>query len=144
MATCGSQTLGRQMFGKKEMRSQWTVRGIFPARALFLVLSFIILFLLAGCMPTVRFGTPPKVNHLDTLKPGISNTADVLLALGEPRGHGIARFSAALAQRDIWLYEYTETDGKRVDLKMLLIFFEKGLYDGYLWFSSAQLLETTE
>lgn len=142
MATCGSQMPGRQIFDKKEMHSKWTVRSIFPVRALMLMLS--LFFLLAGCTPKVRFGSPPKVNHLDTLNPGISNTADVLLALGEPRGHGTARFSATLTPRDIWLYEYTETDGKRVDLKMLLVFFEKGFYDGYLWFSSAQLIETTE
>jgi hypothetical protein len=105
---------------------------------------FIFLGLLAGCATTIKYGSPPKIKDLGTLKPGISSKADVLTALGEPRGNGSARLSSGPTPREIWFYEYTEAEGKRVGLQILLIFFDKELYDGHLWFSSGQLLEVTD
>jgi hypothetical protein len=66
-----------------------------------------------------------------------------LVALGEPRGHGAARFTPDTPSREIWYYEYTEAAGSKISLKFLLVFFDKERYDGYLWFSSEQLLEKT-
>ncbi len=105
--------------------------------------GFILLCLLPGCMSTIKYGSPPLINHLETLKPGTSSKADVLMALGEPRGHGAARFTPDTALREIWYYEYTEFEEKRISLKFLLVFFDNQRYGGYLWFSSAGLLEGT-
>jgi len=99
---------------------------------------------LAGCAPTIRYGSPPRIDRLDTLRPRVSRTADVRSALGEPRGRGEARLPAEPTLRTIWFYEYAQAAGSRIDLKMLLVFFEHDTYDGHLWFSSANLLEEAE
>ncbi len=36
----------------------------------------------------------------------------------------------------LWFYEFLESDGKNIDLKMLLVFFDGEKYSGHLWFSS--------
>ena len=100
--------------------------------------------LLMGCAPTIKYGSPPRTDRLETLRPGVSSTADVLLALGEPRGHGVARFPVDPQPLKIWFYEYTEARGKRADLKILLVFFRQERYGGHLWFSSAELLDVVE
>ena len=93
--------------------------------------------LLAGC--TLKFGSLPRTDHLDSLTVGISNKADVLLALGEPRGNGVARLSTVLAPRTIWFYEYFESPlTGSIDLKILVVFFDQDKYDGHFWFSSVQ------
>jgi hypothetical protein len=98
----------------------------------------------AGCAPTIKYGSPPKVDRIDTLKRGISGESDVLKVLGEPRGYGQVRYSSDLPPRKIWFYEYTEAKGMKVGLKILLVFFDQKVYDGHLWFSSAQFLEIEE
>jgi len=103
------------------------------------LICFILTAMLAGCMYTIRYGSPPRVEQLETLKVGVSKDADILMALGEPRGNGTVRLSTALPTRKIWFYEYTEASGSRVDLMILLVFFDKEFYDGHLWFSSTQL-----
>lgn len=94
---------------------------------------------LTGCR-SIRIGTPPHVEHLASLRPGVSTTMDVLMALGEPRGRGAARFSPKYAPRKIWLYEYTKATsglgGGDIALTILLVFIEADRYEGYLWFSS--------
>lgn len=143
MASCGFQTpeqLKRHsscFFPNNAM--SWCAR-----RYLVLTLGgFILLCLLPGCMPTIKYGSPPLVNHLETLKTGTSSKTDVLMALGEPRGHGAARFTPDTALREIWYYEYTEVREQRISLKYLLVFFDNERYGGYLWFSSAGLMEET-
>lgn len=103
---------------------------------------------LSACAPTVKYGVPPKVDRLSTLKVGSSSKADVLMTLGEPRGRGATRFSKLVSEKygladyhDIWFYEYLESDGKNVDLKFLLIFLDKDHYSGNFWFSSSELME---
>jgi len=100
--------------------------------------------LLIGCTTSMKYGSPPQVNQLGTLKPGISTKAEVLAVLGEPRGHGAARSTDYPQLREIWFYEYVETDGSRVSLKLMLVFFEKDLYGAHMWFSSAGLMDTAE
>lgn len=97
--------------------------------------------LLMGCTPTVKYGSPPRTDGLENLRRGVSSKADILLALGEPRGNGIVRHSVDRMPRRIWFYEYTEGESSRIDLKFLLVFFHEERYDGHLWFSSAQSLE---
>ena len=93
--------------------------------------------LLAGC--TIKFGSLPRTDHLDSLMVGVSNRADVLLALGEPRGNGVARLTTELAPRTIWFYEYFESPFTgSIDLKILVVFFDQDKYDGHFWFSSVQ------
>jgi hypothetical protein len=98
---------------------------------------------LSGCA-TMKYGVPPKVERLQSLQRGVSTKTDALSVLGEPRGRGAARMSPDQGSRDVLFYEYAESDGAKVELKFLLVFFDDGRYDGYLWFSSAALISKTE
>jgi hypothetical protein len=109
------------------------------------VLAYIILLsLVVGCVPAMKYGLPPNIDGLDTLKRGISAESDILEVLGEPRGYGQVRYSSDLPARKIWFYEYTEAEDMKVGLKILLVFLDEEVYDGHLWFSSAQFLEIEE
>ncbi len=99
------------------------------------------LVFLAGCATTMHFGAMPEVDRLPSLKIAVSSANDVVSALGEPRGRGQARFAPDHPEQQVWFYEYTQSEGKKVKLKMLLVFMEKDVYAGYMWFSSGQLLE---
>lgn len=94
-----------------------------------------IVLALAGCM-TLESGVPPRVDRLGTLTAGKSTSSEVLQTLGEPRGKGVTRMTADLPPRDIWVYEHMTSDGKAVDLKILLVFLYEGRYDGHFWFGS--------
>jgi hypothetical protein len=107
---------------------------------------FCLLVLLAGCA-SLRFGAPPRVDQLASLTPGVSTKADLLLALGEPRGYGVVRFSPDLPPAKVWFYEYVESDGRDVSLKILIVYLGKSeddahpeKYEGHLWFASANRL----
>ena len=102
------------------------------------------LALVSACSTTMSFGSAPRIDGLEQLKIGISSAAEVLSALGEPRGRGLARFDPSLPEQQIWFYEYVRSDGKKVQLKMLLVFMDKDAYAGYMWFSSGQLLGVTQ
>lgn len=99
---------------------------------------------LAGCV-SIRHGTLPRTDRLEQLKVGVSTSADILQALGEPRGRGAARLATDPKLRTTWFYEFTAAGGSRVDLKMLLVFLtEDQRYEGHLWFSANTLLDTKE
>ncbi len=102
------------------------------------------LALMTGCATTMSFGSMPRVEQLPTLKIGISSANEVVSTLGMPRGRGQVRFAADQPGQQVWLYEYTQSDGKKVKLKMLLVFMEEDVYAGYMWFSSGQLLESKQ
>ncbi len=143
MALCGSPALEEQQgndLRRGEPLEQVGYESLWKeiVRA---VVGLIVLGILAGCPTTIKYGSPPRTDRLETLKPGISIYQDVLAALGEPRGKGGARFSVDPIPRTIWFYEYTEASGSRIDLKILLVFFQQERYDGHLWFSSATLIE---
>lgn len=106
-----------------------------------ITMELIAASLLFGCATTMRVGTPPRTDRLKELTVGVSTVSDVLRALGEPRGSGAARNSVVLEPRKVLYYEYTEVEGQRIGLKLLLVFVRDDRYDGYLWFSSAQLIE---
>lgn len=106
-----------------------------------LIVLCMVASLSAGCM-TLQYGWQAPVDHLKALSLEISTPAEVLMALGEPRGHGIVRYTRDTAPRKIWFYEYVETDGKFMKIKFLLVFFEKDVYDGHLWFFSGSKTET--
>lgn len=115
--------------------------GSHPLKQFWLIVLYMIVSLFAGCM-TFQYGWQPPVERLKSLSPGISTSAEVLMALGEPRGQGIVRYTPEVAPRKIWFYEYVETDGKAVKIKFLLVFFEKEVYDGHFWFFSGSKTET--
>ncbi len=94
----------------------------------------------SGCI-SLKFGVSPHTERLEQLTPGVSTASDVLLGLGEPRGKGAAHLSPDLPARDIWLYEYTTAKGDNINLKMLVVFMNGDVYDGYLWFSSMDKLQ---
>lgn len=106
-----------------------------------LSIGLIMVGLLSGCATTMSVGTPPRTDRLDGLTVGVSTLEDVLLALGQPRGSGAARSSSVLEPRKILSYEFMEAEGQRIGLKLLLVFILSDRYDGYLWFSSGQLIE---
>ena len=93
--------------------------------------------LISACM-SVKFGSPLVTDGLDALEIGESTRADVLLALGQPRGNGSVRLSQDPHPRDIVYYELVQSDGKNVELEILLVFMLEGTYDGYLWFASSE------
>jgi len=75
-----------------------------------------------------------------TLVRGVSTAADVRAALGEPTGRGAALLPTADGGRTVWFYERMQVNilVKPYDIKqeVLMVFFDKDVFDGYLWFSS--------
>ncbi len=96
---------------------------------------------LGGCMTSITYGTPPKIDQLANLKLGVSNYEDVRQKLGEPRGYGAMRPDSRIPLRTIWFYEYEEAAGSKMNIKFLLVYFYQERYEGYDWFSSASLLQ---
>ena len=97
--------------------------------------------LCAGCM-TVKFGSMPDTTALGTqLTQHASKKPDVLRVLGSPRGYGMVRLPTMPNPYITWFYEFVESDGSNVDLKMLLVFFDGETYRGHLWFSSFEKVE---
>jgi hypothetical protein len=117
---------------------------IFGFRSGLLLICLLVVALLSGCATTVKYGKPVNIERLRDLKQGVSTRAEVVVAAGEPRGRGAARLSPAIDRRDIMFYEYVESDGTRVRMKLLLVFLDGERYDGHLWFSSTGLLQTVE
>ncbi len=125
---------------------------------------YVLLFcslLSAGCSPSLsfRYGRMPAINlamiggvhaeygrmppietSLSALAKGKSDKGDVLRVLGPPGGYGMARFASGSAPQVIWHYEYLETREKSFTTRILMVFFDREKYDGYLWFSSYQEL----
>lgn len=98
--------------------------------------------LCVGCASgPVELGRRPPVERLAQLVPGTSTRAEVLAALGEPQGRGAGRLPAAPLM-DLLLYESDSMDGTRMRMKMLIVFVHRttGIYEGYMWFNSGQLL----
>jgi hypothetical protein len=140
MGICGLRTWERQKVVDR--------KRIWPdprhRRLLFCIVWLILALLPIGCATTIKYGSPPKVKELSKLTVGASTRSDVLAILGKPRGHGVGHYSADTSPREIWFYEYMESDGARTDLKFLLVFLDTDRYDGHLWFSSSSLLDTGE
>jgi outer membrane protein assembly factor BamE (lipoprotein component of BamABCDE complex) len=107
------------------------------------VLVFLALILsLAGCGTSMKFGRMPDTDSLTSLKQQVSTKGDVLNTLGPPRGYGSMRPYPYAGYYDIWLYEFYEAirTTREIKIKMLLVFFDKEKYDGYMWFSSLEKL----
>ena len=145
MGICGLQTQGRLMVNSKSGGCFVTKVGRITIQcALYTILCLMVVSFMGGCATKIVYGSPPKVSQLEKLNIGISTKSDVLATIGEPRGYGVGHYSADTSPREIWFYEYMESDGLRTDLKFLLMFFDAERYDGHLWFSSNNLLDTGE
>ena len=92
---------------------------------------------LQGCATRMEMGAPPRLDRLAQLTPQVSTRNDVLLTLGEPRGYGGAQLDPGFSPQRVWLYEYNVSEGKNIQITMLLVFFSGDAYDGYMWFADA-------
>lgn len=110
-------------------------------RLMTIVAATIVFTLISACSTTATFGTMPPVERLSSLKVGMSKQSDVVSALGEPRGFGAVRWAADAPELPVLYYEYAQSEGMKVRLKILLVFLQQDVYTGYMWFSSGQLLQ---
>lgn len=95
------------------------------------------LTLLAACaIPTIDFGSPPATDALGTLTPNVSTDSDVVKAIGEPEGRGVAEHRPNERPRNVWFYYFVTNVGMNVEGKYLFVFLDDRKYEGYLWFSS--------
>lgn len=101
---------------------------------------------LASCTPEkVVQGPFLKLSAIETeLKKGISTKMDVQRILGSPQGLGGAVFPVTAEEHEVWYYQNIEIDNivsqqsyitMDMHQKVLLVFFSKGLFDGFLWFT---------
>ena len=108
----------------------------------YLIFSVLTLaIMLSGC-GSIKYGRMPDTEKLSSaLIQDVSTKADVLNALGAPRGYGIYQMEAVPDPYAAWFYEYIESDGKKIRLKMLLVFFDREIYAGHMWFASDEELQ---
>ncbi len=97
--------------------------------------------LLTACASQVIYGADPNTDALGRLVLGESTETDIRRIIGTPRGRGEALWSMDMTKRKLLFYEKVRSDGRAVDLKMLLILLKDGRYDGHLWFSSTDMLK---
>lgn len=78
------------------------------------------------------------------LKKGVSTKMDVQQVLGSPQGLGGAVFPVTAEQHEVWYYQNIQIDNivakqsyitMDMHQKVLLVFFSKELFDGFLGFS---------
>jgi len=106
-----------------------------------LLIAFLVLASLHGCATRLEMGAPPRVERLELLTPHVSTRNDVLITLGEPRGHGAAHLSPSSSRQEVWFYEHSVSEGMDIRFSMLLVFFSGDVYDGYMWFADAVNLQ---
>lgn len=112
------------------------------------IILLVAAVLLAGCAHKASTGAFTQVNRIDDkLKKGKSTKMDAHRVLGAPKGTGKAVLPTDPKPREIWFYDDIElTDYKgeepgviRVSVRqqILLLFFEREVFDGYMWFTNA-------
>ncbi len=109
-----------------------------------IILVFLMGHFLSGCAQRVTGGVFPDVSLIDMqLKRGTSKEADVERGLGKPNGHGGAVLPLDHRHHDVWMYDKIDlqvigSGGKEsmIDAgqQILLILFDKGVYDGHMWY----------
>lgn len=111
-------------------------------------LSLILAALLvAGCAAKGTTGAFTQTSRIASeLKRGVSTRMDVQRVLGIPNGSGNAVFPTDPRPREVWFYDDIEVTNARSEAdiiranirqQILLVFFEKGVFDGFMWFSNA-------
>ncbi len=120
------------------------------------IIIFLAAFFVEGCGPTkVSTGAFTQVNNIETaLKRGVSTKMDVQRLLGTPKGFGGTLLAGYPGSRDVWFYDDIEmTDIKftgqggyqvKVRQQVILIYFDKEVFDGFLWFSNSGTAEATQ
>ncbi len=117
------------------------------ARPWAVALACLLSLLAAGCGDSYYVGTRPVTAALETtLRPGTSTPAEVIAALGKPSGRGGVMLPVLHKRaRESWTYYFEkghvrakqggglDVDSRRI---FLFVYFDDGVYDGYLWFSS--------
>ncbi len=114
--------------------------------------SLLLLVLLVGvvspgCVPKASTGAFTQIGRLpQELMRGVSTKMDVRRVLGSPKGSGNAVLPTDPQPREVWYYgdiEVTDTRAEagiiraQVRQQILLVFFQKGVFDGYMWWSNA-------
>jgi hypothetical protein len=115
-------------------------------RRLIIILIFLSA-MLASC--TIKYGSIPATEKISSsLIQHTSTKDDVLKVLGPPRGYGKYQMSIMPEAHVIWYYEYMQASNINyidksmdLDLKMLMVFFDKEIYAGHMWFSSFEKFE---
>ena len=114
----------------------------------------VTLCILAACV-TIEHGVRPDFAKLETLMPlqlgeirphavlPQCGEADVVRALGEPSGKGMARFPEDPTRRPVWSYEFVRSNITQMNTRFILVFFRDGRCDGYMWFASEALVKGT-
>jgi len=111
-----------------------------------------LFYLLSGCTPQkITTGAFTNLGRMDNeLQRGVSTKMDVQRALGAPNSFGGAILLSDPNPRDVWYYnDIAWTDfklkggiiGLNIRQQILLIFFDKGVFDGYLWSTNAREAE---
>lgn len=101
---------------------------------------------LSACAPNkVVAGSFLKLSAIETeLKKGVSTKMDVQRILGSPQGFGGALFPITAEGHEIWFYQNIEigniksqqsTTSFDMNQKVLLVFFTRGSFDGFLWYT---------
>ncbi len=123
------------------------VTGNREARPWAVGLACLLSLLVAACGDSYYVGKRPVTAALETmLRPGKSTPAEVTAALGKPNGRGGVMLPVLDKRaRESWTYYFEEGhfkakrgggldfDSRRT---FLFVYFDDGVYDGYLWFSS--------
>jgi len=131
-------------------RGKWQLcHGSAPsARLLGLALLSVALSITACAANRASTGAFRDIAAIETrLQRQSSTKSDVEKLLGAPDGYGGATLPFAPAPRDVWFYQdIGATDaasraGGIVEMKLrqqiLLVFFQGGLFDGFMWYSTA-------
>ncbi len=132
---------------QKNKRSFSWVRGLIDIE---LALSFFLSFslFLSGCTgATVTTGAFRQVDRLESeLRRGVSTKMEVQRMLGVPIGLGSSILPTDPRPREVWYYGGTEVIGTQFEFdgtiranqrqQILLVFFDQGVFDGYMWFSN--------
>lgn len=100
-----------------------------------------------GCATKATTGAFVEVGRIQgELRRGMSTKMDVQRVLGSPNGFGTAIFPEDLRPLEVWYYDDVEaTDIKfegsifqmNIRQQILLVFFEGGVFNGFMWFSNA-------
>jgi hypothetical protein len=108
-------------------------------------LASLLMLMLVGCSnpPPIYLGSPIETDRLSGLVIGKSSEDDVRTALGTPTGQGVWRNTPSEAPMDLRVYEYDRLNGEQVSVSILVVFLQKGTYQGHFWFGADELIKRT-
>lgn len=137
------------MYEKQNTRSIFSLRRSLLPVGLVLISCLLPSFVLTGCTgPTVTTGAFREVSRLENeLHRGVSTKRDVQRVLGAPNGFGGSVLPTNPRPHEVWFYDDIVVTGTQMETggfiranmrqQILLIFFDEGVFDGYMWYSNA-------